>query len=58
MSAKSIHLKQWRYEMAEKLNISVSCLNNRLYNPRISNPIPYPKVKRVNPRVVLVIDQK
>ena len=50
MQTKFISLKQWRSEQAQKLGVKDPCFNNMLYTGRVK----YPKVVRVNKRVVLV----
>jgi len=48
----AIPMKQWRLEQANKLGVPVSTVINRLYDSKV---IPYPRVVRINTRVVLVL---
>lgn len=52
---KEIPMKQWRFEMAMRLGISEHAVACRIYQLKGKKRMPYPRVRRVNKRVVFVI---
>lgn len=48
-----MNLKQYRCDMADKLGISERAFTKRMYDHR---HLWYPEVKRINRRVVVVVD--